>query len=309
MGAATITPDPTAAVTALSLSANALSVTIASAAVAVLGISLVAAFAGSSRQQLIEKSEAEIARQHERLETALANMSQGLCMFDADQRVVVANTRYAEMYALSPEQLKPGTTLREILEARVANGIYGPIEAKEFVETGIASFRDKVSEILHLADGRFISVFAPAHARRRPGHHARGHHRAAEHRSTHRAHGAPRRADRPAQPGAAARAAGAGARGACAGRTALAVLMLDLDRFKEVNDTLGHPVGDALLKTVAQRLRGCVSETDTIARLGGDEFAIVQSCGGPGRRQRPRWRRRILEALGEPVRYRRASSC
>ena len=158
MGAATITADPTVAVTALSLSTNALSVTIASAAVAVLGISLVAAFAGSSRQQLIEKSEAEIARQHERLETALANMSQGLCMFDADQRVVVANTRYAEMYALSPEQLKPGTTLREILEARVANGIYGPIEAKEFVETGIASFREKVSEILHLADGRFISV-------------------------------------------------------------------------------------------------------------------------------------------------------
>jgi diguanylate cyclase (GGDEF)-like protein len=56
----------------------------------------------------------------------------------------------------------------------------------------------------------------------------------------------------------------------------LAVLCLDLDRFKDVNDTLGHPLGDALLKAVADRLRTCVREMDTIARLGGDEFAIVQ---------------------------------
>jgi diguanylate cyclase (GGDEF)-like protein/PAS domain S-box-containing protein len=57
----------------------------------------------------------------------------------------------------------------------------------------------------------------------------------------------------------------------------LAVLYLDLDHFKRINDTLGHPIGDGLLKAVADRLRSCVREIDSLARLGGDEFAIVQT--------------------------------
>jgi diguanylate cyclase (GGDEF)-like protein len=59
----------------------------------------------------------------------------------------------------------------------------------------------------------------------------------------------------------------------------IAVLCLDLDNFKAVNDTLGHPIGDALLKSVAERLLNCLNENDTVARLGGDEFAIVQVVG------------------------------
>jgi diguanylate cyclase (GGDEF)-like protein len=78
-----------------------------------------------------------------------------------------------------------------------------------------------------------------------------------------------------------------------------ALLCLDLDRFKPVNDGYGHAVGDALLKQVAERLRACVRETDVVARLGGDEFAVVQRGAGQPLGS-TRLAQRIIEALGRP---------
>ena len=285
MGAAQIVPDPTVVVTALSLSPNALSIAIASAAVAVLGISLVAAVAGSSRQQLIESSEAQLARQAERLQAALTNMSQGLCMFDREQRVVVTNERYLEMYGLSQEQAKPGTSFHDLLKHRVAQGSYAEGAApEEYIAELLACLRGGKTwgKITELPDGRVITVSnrpMPGDAGWVATHEDITERRRAEARIAHLAHhdvltDLPNRAllrERLEQAVAAMRQGG----------RRLAMLMLDLDRFKEVNDSLGHPMGDAVLKIVTQRLRGCVRETDTIARLGGDEFAIVLRTSDP----------------------------
>jgi diguanylate cyclase (GGDEF)-like protein/PAS domain S-box-containing protein len=93
-------------------------------------------------------------------------------------------------------------------------------------------------------------------------------------------------------------AAAAGPAGGAAGMAA--VLCLDLDRFKEVNDTLGHPVGDALLQAVAGRLRGCAQGRDVVARLGGDEFAVVLPAPAGTPEGAAGFASRVAEALAEP---------
>jgi len=84
------------------------------------------------------------------------------------------------------------------------------------------------------------------------------------------------------------------------GTSPAAVLLIDLDRFKEVNDTLGHPVGDEVLKHVAGRLRGCLEAGDVLARLGGDEFAIVRSGRSAAASSVGELAEVILSALQEP---------
>ncbi len=80
---------------------------------------------------------------------------------------------------------------------------------------------------------------------------------------------------------------------------ALAVLCLDLDRFKEVNDTLGHAVGDSLLKAVSERLKGCIRDTDTVCRASGDEFVIIQRPVS-ARAEAKALAKRIVDTLHEP---------
>ena len=106
---------------------------------------------------LLKQRESELREQNVKFETALTNMTQGLAMFDAEQRVIVANERYAKLYGLSLEQVKPGTTLHEILENRVANGIYACATPQEYIKQRLAISDGPSSKILKLSDGRTIA--------------------------------------------------------------------------------------------------------------------------------------------------------
>ena len=111
MGAVEIIPDPARTITALSLSPTSLALAVASAAISILSMSLVSAFAD---RRVGDKSLL--------LATALNNMTQGVVMFDSNERLVICNDRYLEMYNLSRDVVKPGCTLLELIQHRAATG-------------------------------------------------------------------------------------------------------------------------------------------------------------------------------------------
>ena len=397
---------------------------------------LIVMMVGAARQARMLSTAAELRRSKQSLErsnllfqTAMTSMAHGLCIFDGDTRLVVSNAQYGEMYGLRREQTKPGTTLRSVLEARVAAGLV-PGDTDQYIRTrlGKVSLCDAHYAENELSDGRVyavshrpmpdggwvathIDVTEQRHAERqlaetkqfldsiiehipvaivvkdattrkyllvnrafemmlgiprnellgrttfdihrtkdakniddadteslqnteRVTYHEievdtllRGNRMQATHRiviknnqgeakfliaviedATERKKAEQRiafLAHHDPLTGLANRAAlaqkieEAGARQRRRGEP-FTVLLLDLDRFKEVNDTLGHPAGDTLLTEVAMRLKSLLRETDVLARLGGDEFAIIQAGE---RNQRDAGRalaERILDLLGKP---------
>src|SRR4029077_5530378 len=93
-----------------------------------------------------------LKRANERFEVAINNVPHGICLFDAEQRVVVANTHYAELYRLDPEQVKPGATLTQILEARREAGTSFAVATDTYVHVNVR----KAQETQELADGRIV---------------------------------------------------------------------------------------------------------------------------------------------------------
>jgi diguanylate cyclase (GGDEF)-like protein len=213
------------------------------------------------------------------LDAALENMSQGLCLYDSQNRLEIFNKRYLEIFRLPRDQIKPGITFRQVLEVSVAAKNHNNKTVDELLEERLKLLNENAAgpHLFEFSDGRVVScLYSPtSDGRWVATYEDVTERRQAEAKIIHMArHDAltnlPNRVlfrDKMEQ------ALNRGEK--------LAVMFLDLDRFKGVNDSLGHSVGDALLCAVTERLQRVVRGVDTVARLGGDEFAIVQSNARP----------------------------
>jgi diguanylate cyclase (GGDEF)-like protein len=248
----------------------------------------------------LSKSESSLQRTSQQLDAALNNMAHGISMFDREQRLVVVNKQYAAMYNLTLDQLKPGTLAQTILDARVAAG--ASPAAKNYAADRLIdmSVGHDYSIIDYLRDGRVIAI---NHQRMDDGGWVSVHQDITTQKRVEAELAHMARYD--ALTGLANRALflekvhEALARMTSHGER-FSVLMLDLDRFKAVNDTLGHAIGDSLLKAVGDRLRRLVRDLDVVARLGGDEFAIIQISDTNQRDQATVLANRVLSAITEP---------
>jgi len=212
------------------------------------------------------------------LQAVVDSFPGGLTVFDRDLRLILCNRKQRQLLEY-PDWLfeKAPPTLEELYRFNASRGEYGPGDVEEQVRSRIELARRGESHIFErqrpngtyleirgtpLPGGGFVTAHLDVTERKR--------YQETIGRLAHQdvLTGLPNRAlfqDRIRQ----------GLKRVQNGST-LALHCLDLDRFKSVNDTLGHPIGDALLVAVAERLRAEIREEDTVARLGGDEFAIIQ---------------------------------
>ena len=237
--------------------------------------------------------------QNVRFDTAINNMVQGFVMFDAAHRIIVCNSRFVEMYGLSPEVVKPGCSVGDVLQHRAETGLL-KADPEEFRTQLLAQLAEgKVSEgILTTTDGRDIFVINKP----MPGggwtttHEDVTERRKSEARISHMAlHD--ELTDLPNRHLFGVEVEKHFARTDIGHK--FAILCLDLDHFKNVNDTFGHPFGDKLLKQVGVRLRSFVRQSDAVARFGGDEFAILQGNMG-ARAETAALATRIVDAISAP---------
>jgi diguanylate cyclase (GGDEF)-like protein len=246
-------------------------------------------------------AERALKAQNRDFENAVNNMSQGLCMFNAAGEIVVCNRAYLRMYSLSPEVVKPGCTLRRLIEHRREVGLFSG-DVDQYVATILETIAkgEVRSRIGSTADGRTINIVDQpiAGGGWLVTHEDISERRRAEEKIVYMAqHDAltdlfnrTQFVERIEYELARSRR----------WSQAFAILIIDLDHFKAVNDSLGHPVGDLLLRKVADRLRGATRESDTVARFGGDEFAILQTIEDDAMDEVIALATRILRELSAP---------
>ena len=250
-----------------------------------------------ARNAILREREQELARQNDLFGAALGNMPHGLCMFDARGRLLVANDRTVELLGIPPGRLLPGMSARRfagiVLELGADPG-RSLAEIKRDYRTRLAG-GDRSRMLCRLAEGRILGlsfraaadggavvIFEDVTDEKRAE--ARIAHLASHDALTGLANRMLFR------DGVTLALAAADAR--------FALLCLDLDGFKAVNDRLGHPAGDALLRLVARRLTDSVGEEALVARLGGDEFAMILRQGD--RETIAACAERLVARIGEP---------
>ncbi len=236
------------------------------------------------QMRLVDRLLDEQKTQNLRFDTAINNMSQGLCFFDGNQRLIVCNDLYAGMYKLTRDLVRPGTSLAEIVDHRFAAGCFPDMTRAEYM-----LWRDSIrispvasDTVLELKDGRTIAVhhqpmpdggWVATHdditERKRDEEALQCANEQLEQLATHdpltglanrrkfveRFAYEMARADRIRMPPS--------------------LLMIDIDHFKAINDQHGHLAGDACLKALAARLAESVRAVDLVARFGGEEFVVL----------------------------------
>jgi len=226
----------------------------------------------------LKRKEKQLREKSEFLEMIQDNMEDGVVLLDADLRFAAFNHRFLEMHSFPPDFIKIGDSAQRLIRASIKRGDYGEGDEEKLVRerlaplTGSEPFNFEKNllscgTILEvrgrpLPMGGIITCYTDITKRKRAEETIRR--MALEDPLT----GLPNRTQFRRRLTDALHQAE---------RTGLLVglLMMDLDNFKNVNDTLGHPAGDQLLKEVAARLTDCARKTDTVARLGGDEFVII----------------------------------
>jgi diguanylate cyclase (GGDEF)-like protein len=213
------------------------------------------------------------------LEAVIENFPGGISLFDSNLQMLLCNDQQRELLEYPDDLFAHGLpTLEGLFRFNAARGEYGPGDVEEQVARRMQLARERKAHVFErtrpngtvievrgtpLEGGGFVTTYLDVSEQRRT-----------QAMIAHMAHhdtltNLPNRAlfaDRLGTAVALARRSGV-----------VAVHYVDIDKFKPVNDELGHEAGDALLVAIAGRLAGAVRENDTVARLGGDEFAIVQT--------------------------------